>query len=221
MAALKLPVFWSSRKLTSLRGTSASALTPLTIFHSLSALQLWGNCTQPGHPQQQSRRRCLPAQHRSAALTSASYTYFFIVLLFWVEYTRFYPEKKCPPLIFQARSNCVNCVNLNFWLQPRHNGHPRHGNVHTPLHSCQLGPYLTVEQSTWPIVVAFPRRVASKYRSLQKWPIFIGIYAVTCQKKNPQEFQILRLVSTRSHHPLLSSYVWYTIYTGRSVACIA
>jgi hypothetical protein len=34
MAALKFPVFWSSRKLTSLRGTGASALPgpPLTIF---------------------------------------------------------------------------------------------------------------------------------------------------------------------------------------------
>ena len=33
--ALKFAVFWSSRKLTSLRGTSVSALPPLTIFHSL------------------------------------------------------------------------------------------------------------------------------------------------------------------------------------------
>jgi hypothetical protein len=33
---LKFAVFWSSQKLTSLRGTGASALPPLTIFHSLS-----------------------------------------------------------------------------------------------------------------------------------------------------------------------------------------
>ncbi len=64
MAALKLPVFWSSRKLTSLRGPSASALPPLTIFHSLSALQLRQNCTQLGHQRQKSRRCCIPAQHR-------------------------------------------------------------------------------------------------------------------------------------------------------------
>ncbi len=35
LATLKLPVFWWSRKLTSLRGRGASALPPLTIFHSL------------------------------------------------------------------------------------------------------------------------------------------------------------------------------------------
>ena len=69
MAALKLPVFWSSRKLTSLRGTGASALPPLTIFHSLSALQLWQHCTQSGHHVQQSRRHYIPAQHRRARMT--------------------------------------------------------------------------------------------------------------------------------------------------------
>ena len=69
MAALKLPVFWSSRKLTSLRGAGASALPPLTIFHSLSALQLRQNCTQMGHRPQQSRRCCIPAQHRRAEMT--------------------------------------------------------------------------------------------------------------------------------------------------------
>ena len=68
-AALKLPVFWSSRKLTSLRGTGASALPPLTIFHSLSALQRWRNCTQMRHQLQQSRRHCIPAQHRRAGMT--------------------------------------------------------------------------------------------------------------------------------------------------------
>jgi hypothetical protein len=37
MAALKFVVFWSSQNLTSLRGTGASALPPLTIFsHCLS-----------------------------------------------------------------------------------------------------------------------------------------------------------------------------------------
>ena len=69
MAALKLPVFWSSRKLTSLRGAGASALPPLTIFHSLSALQLWLHCTQIRHRLQKSRRCCIPAQHRRAAMT--------------------------------------------------------------------------------------------------------------------------------------------------------
>ena len=69
MAALKLPVFWSSRKLTSLRGPGASALPPLTIFHSLSALQRWRHCTQMGHPLLQSRRCCIPAQHRRASMT--------------------------------------------------------------------------------------------------------------------------------------------------------
>jgi hypothetical protein len=69
MATLKLPVFWSSRKLTSLRGTSASALPPLTIFHLLSALQRWPNCTQEGLVQRQSRRCCIPAQHRRARMT--------------------------------------------------------------------------------------------------------------------------------------------------------
>jgi hypothetical protein len=58
-ATLKLPVFWSSRKLTSLRG-GASALPPLTIFHSLSALQRWPNCTQIRHHQRESRRCCIP-----------------------------------------------------------------------------------------------------------------------------------------------------------------
>jgi hypothetical protein len=55
-ATLKLPVFWWSRKLTSLRGTGASALPPLTIFHSLSALQRWRHCTQMGHRLLPSRR---------------------------------------------------------------------------------------------------------------------------------------------------------------------
>ena len=69
-ATLKLLVFWSSRKLTSLRGAGASALPPLTIFHSLSALQLWWqNCTHIRHRLQQSRRYCIPAQHRRAAMT--------------------------------------------------------------------------------------------------------------------------------------------------------
>jgi hypothetical protein len=68
MATLKLSVFWSSRKLTSLRG-GASALPPLTIFHSLSALQRWQNCTLLGPRQQQSRCCCIPAQHRRAAMT--------------------------------------------------------------------------------------------------------------------------------------------------------
>ena len=71
-ATLKLPVFWSSRKLTSLRGTGASALPPLTIFHSLSALQVGPHCTQIGHRQKQSRRRCIPAQHRRPGVTRSS-----------------------------------------------------------------------------------------------------------------------------------------------------
>ena len=69
MAPLNLPVFWSSRKLTSLRGPGASALPPLTIFHSLSALQRWQNCTRIGHRPQQSRRCYIPAQHRRARMT--------------------------------------------------------------------------------------------------------------------------------------------------------
>ena len=69
MATLKLPVFWSSRKLTSLRGTGASALPPLTIFHSLSALQRWPHCTPMRHQLQPSRRHCIPAQHRRAGMT--------------------------------------------------------------------------------------------------------------------------------------------------------
>jgi hypothetical protein len=69
MAALKLPVFWSSRKLTSLRGPGASALPPLTIFHSLSALQRWQNCAQIRHRLQQRRLYFIPAQHRRAAVT--------------------------------------------------------------------------------------------------------------------------------------------------------
>ena len=68
-AALKLPVFWSSRKLTSLRGAGASALPPLTIVDSLSALQRWHHCTQMRHRLQQSRGCCIPAQHRRAAMT--------------------------------------------------------------------------------------------------------------------------------------------------------
>ncbi len=69
MVALILPVFWSSRKLTSLRGPSASALSPLTIFRSLSALQLCPHCTQMRHPLQKSQRCCIPAQHRRARMT--------------------------------------------------------------------------------------------------------------------------------------------------------
>ena len=61
-AALILAVFWSSRKLTSLRRTGASALPPLTIFHSPPALQLWLDCTQMGHRPPQCRRCCIPAQ---------------------------------------------------------------------------------------------------------------------------------------------------------------
>jgi hypothetical protein len=64
LATLKLPNFWSRRMPTSLRGTGASALPPLNIFHSLSALQRWQNCTQMRHRPQPSRRRCIPAQHR-------------------------------------------------------------------------------------------------------------------------------------------------------------
>ncbi len=52
-------MFWSSRKLKSLRGTGASALPPLTIFRSLSALQQLRNCTQRRHRPQPSRRRCI------------------------------------------------------------------------------------------------------------------------------------------------------------------
>jgi hypothetical protein len=69
VANLKFAVFWSSRKLTSLRGTGASALPPLTIFHSLSPLQHWQHCTQMGHHEQQSQRCCIPAQHRRAGMT--------------------------------------------------------------------------------------------------------------------------------------------------------
>jgi hypothetical protein len=68
MAALTLPVFWSSRKLTSLRGPGASALPPLTIFHSLYALQRL-DCTQMGHPRQTRQSRCIPAQHRRTGMT--------------------------------------------------------------------------------------------------------------------------------------------------------
>ncbi len=71
-STLKLPVFWSSRKLTSLRGTGASALPPLTIFHSLSALQPWLDCTQMRHQPRRIRRRlryCIPAQHRRSRMT--------------------------------------------------------------------------------------------------------------------------------------------------------
>ncbi len=69
MATLTFAVFWSSRKLTSLRGPGAPALPPLTIFHSLSALQLGQNGTQMGHRPQQNRRCCIPAQRRRAAMT--------------------------------------------------------------------------------------------------------------------------------------------------------
>jgi hypothetical protein len=70
MAALKFAVFWSSRKLTSLRGIECvSALPPLTIFHSLSALQLPPHCTRMGHRQGTRRRSCIPAQHRRAGMT--------------------------------------------------------------------------------------------------------------------------------------------------------
>ncbi len=68
-ATLILADFWSSPMLTSLRRTSASALPPLTIFHSLCALQLWQHCTPAGHGRQQSRRRFIPTQHRCAVLT--------------------------------------------------------------------------------------------------------------------------------------------------------
>ncbi len=61
MAALKLSFFWWSRKLTSLRSSGASALPPLTIFHSLSALQPWQHCTQIRHRLPQRRRCCIPA----------------------------------------------------------------------------------------------------------------------------------------------------------------
>ncbi len=67
---LNFAVFWSSRKLTSLRGAGASALPPLTIFHSLSALQPWPHCTQMGHPLPESRCCCIPAQHRRACFAT-------------------------------------------------------------------------------------------------------------------------------------------------------
>jgi hypothetical protein len=69
MASLKFAVFWWSQKLTSLRGTGASALPPLTIFHSPSALQPWPHCTQIRHRQQKCRRGRIPAQHRCASMT--------------------------------------------------------------------------------------------------------------------------------------------------------
>jgi hypothetical protein len=74
MATLKLPVFWSSRKLMSLQRTGASALPPLTIFRSLSALQSWKHGTQMGHLVQPKGHRCcccgcIPAQHRRASMT--------------------------------------------------------------------------------------------------------------------------------------------------------
>ena len=72
MATLKLAVFWSSRRLTSLRGTGASALPSLAIFHSLSTLQLWLDCTQMCDQLPPSRRHCIPAQHRRAAMTHSS-----------------------------------------------------------------------------------------------------------------------------------------------------
>ncbi len=64
MDTLRPAVFWSSGKLTSLRGTSASALPPLTIFHSLFAFQWWLDCTWLCHQLPQTRRGCIPAQHR-------------------------------------------------------------------------------------------------------------------------------------------------------------
>ncbi len=68
-ATLKFLVFWSSQKLTSLRGPGASALPPLTIVHSLSALQPWQHCTQSRHRLLQTRGCYIPAKHRRAAMT--------------------------------------------------------------------------------------------------------------------------------------------------------
>jgi hypothetical protein len=72
MATLKFAVFWSSQKLMSLRGTGASALPPLTIFHSLFILQRWQHRTQTSHRPRQSRRHCIPAQHRRAGMTHSA-----------------------------------------------------------------------------------------------------------------------------------------------------
>jgi hypothetical protein len=68
-ATLNFAVFWSNQMLTSLREKGASALPPLTIFHSLSALQRWLHCTQNRHRPQASRRGCILAQHRRSAMT--------------------------------------------------------------------------------------------------------------------------------------------------------
>ncbi len=46
--------------------------SPLTIFHSRSALQQWLHCTRSGHRLRQSRRCCIPAQHRRAAMTRST-----------------------------------------------------------------------------------------------------------------------------------------------------
>jgi hypothetical protein len=53
----------------SLQGTGASALPPLAIFHSLSALKQWHHCTQIEHRLEQRRRCCIPAQRRRTAMT--------------------------------------------------------------------------------------------------------------------------------------------------------
>ena len=69
---LKLPVFWSSRKLTSLRG-GASALPPLShlspSFTHCLPCSYGKNCTPTRRRRQQSRRSRIPAQHRRAAMT--------------------------------------------------------------------------------------------------------------------------------------------------------
>ncbi len=86
--SLKFAVCWLSRELTSMQGPGASALPPLTILHSLSALQPWQNCTHLGHrttqtlPRRPARRPeiektrgksipyfFIPPQHRRAAMT--------------------------------------------------------------------------------------------------------------------------------------------------------
>jgi hypothetical protein len=48
---------------------SRAALPPLTIFHSLYALQRWLHCTQNRHRPKASQRGCIPSQHRHAAMT--------------------------------------------------------------------------------------------------------------------------------------------------------
>ena len=51
-------------------------LPPITIFHSVSALQPWQNCTPMGHPLQPSRVGCIPAQHWHPAMTRCPYSGF-------------------------------------------------------------------------------------------------------------------------------------------------